>query len=393
MPTNKKIIHRDLKGDNISIAFLGHHRAAKILDFGLAKAIQQESEATMSGSGGTQEGRVLGTPAYMSPEQALGEISKIDHRSDIYSIGVVFYQMLTGKLPFASNTPWGVMHKHIEETPDPLRNIAPGTPEKIEAVILRCLEKDRDKRYQSALDVKKNLEIAATGGDPDVTEDYASRQEEKTSATQDIPEPVGHTTISAEKPESSWANAILVTLLLVGVFGFFGYTKFGKMQKESQLVQTNSATRKADSLKKAEQKIETVRKVSAPKKNRKDRISKLLSSAKADVKANRLTSPKGRNAFEKYQEVLRLDSGNRVAMAGKEKIALKYVGLANGAMIKGSLDKAKNFLSKAESVKPDLNTISTARKNLTKKRSEGQKTSAKKVWSSLKAAVLIWGAL
>ena len=386
----QKIIHRDLKGDNISIAIYQHHRVAKILDFGLAKAIQQESEATMSGSGGTQEGRVLGTPAYMSPEQALGEISKIDHRSDIYSIGVVFYQMLTGKLPFASNTPWGVMHKHIEETPDPLRNIAPGTPEKIEAVILRCLEKDRDKRYQSALDVKKNLEIAATGGDPDVTEDYASRQEEKTSATQDILEPSAHTTFTKDPPSKGWGavkttRVILQTLLLFGIVTYFGYTQYEASQEKARQAEIALAQMTADNQKKENEeksrvvvekrregegetrlaKEKEAQRLAEVKKNKqaeeakqkaeadqKTRIANLLASAEADIKAYRLTSPAGKNAFERYKAVLKIEPDNKTAKSGIEKVASRYVKLAEDSIKKKEFNKADTFIAKAETVQP-----------------------------------------
>jgi len=150
---NQGIIHRDLKADNMTIVTLKHQRIVKILDFGLAKAIQADGEGTMD-TELTQQGRVLGTPAYMSPEQAKGETSKIGPRSDIYSMGVIFYHMLSGKLPFQSDTPWGVMHKHISETPSPLREVAPSVPENVEKVIMRCLAKEPGERYKSALEVK-----------------------------------------------------------------------------------------------------------------------------------------------------------------------------------------------------------------------------------------------
>ncbi|HEB72780.1 MAG TPA: serine/threonine protein kinase, partial [Nitrospirae bacterium] len=87
------IIHRDIKGDNIAIAQMEHQRVVKILDFGLAKAIQEDG-SLKTGTELTQQGRVLGTPAYMSPEQAKGEIDKVGKPSDIYSLGVILYQML-----------------------------------------------------------------------------------------------------------------------------------------------------------------------------------------------------------------------------------------------------------------------------------------------------------
>lgn len=155
------IVHRDIKGDNIVVAHIGRQRVAKILDFGLAKAVQQDAEATKSGPELTSEGLALGTPAYMSPEQAKGEVGKIGPRSDLYSLGVIFYQMLTGALPFKSDTPWGLLHQHISQSPVPVRQINPDVPESIERAVMRLLEKEPEKRYPSALALRRDLETAA----------------------------------------------------------------------------------------------------------------------------------------------------------------------------------------------------------------------------------------
>jgi len=155
------IVHRDLKGDNIVVAHIGRQRVAKILDFGLAKAIQRDGETTKSGPELTSEGLALGTPAYMSPEQAKGEVGKIGPRSDLYSLGVIFYQMLTGALPFKSDTPWGLLHQHISEPPVPVRQINSDVPESIERSVMRLLEKEPENRYASALALRRDLEKVA----------------------------------------------------------------------------------------------------------------------------------------------------------------------------------------------------------------------------------------
>jgi serine/threonine protein kinase len=151
------IIHRDLKPDNI---FLTHgdegELIVKVVDFGIAKL----RESAMH----TQTGMVLGTPAYMSSEQAYGMRSaELDARSDIYSLGVVVYEMLTGSLPFYADTPTGFLRKHINEEPPPFKTIAPNLdlPLQLEAVVMKALKKKREERYQSALEFAHAFVAAA----------------------------------------------------------------------------------------------------------------------------------------------------------------------------------------------------------------------------------------
>lgn len=165
---SRGIVHRDLKADNMVVVALAHQRIVKILDFGLAKAIQAGGPSMDTEL--TQEGRVLGTPAYMAPEQAMGELDKIGPWTDIYSMGVVFYQMLSGKLPFESDTPWGLMHKHISAKPQPLSEICPDVPEGVEIAIMRCLEKEPGARWGSAMAVKEALRKERYGAAPGKTE-------------------------------------------------------------------------------------------------------------------------------------------------------------------------------------------------------------------------------
>jgi tetratricopeptide (TPR) repeat protein len=143
------IVHRDVKPENI---FTVGGRAV-LADFGIAHIAGERSAGDAEL---TKAGMVLGTVAYMSPEQATGE-SEIDGRSDIYSLGCVLYELLTGTPPFTAETPTGVLMKHITEQPRPARELNPGLPPAVNDLVMRLLTKDRDQRPSSAGDVARAL--------------------------------------------------------------------------------------------------------------------------------------------------------------------------------------------------------------------------------------------
>jgi len=143
---DRGIIHRDLKPDNVYLTVhKGKKNFVKVVDFGIARVTDDSGVST----GKTQTGMVMGTPAYMSPEQAGGMTSKIDGRSDVYSLGCMAFQMVTGKLPFPGLSFGEVLIGHLQLPPPRPREIAPAIPEAFETVVLKCLEKDQEKRYQS----------------------------------------------------------------------------------------------------------------------------------------------------------------------------------------------------------------------------------------------------
>jgi len=143
------IVHRDLKPGNIMIDQDGN---ARIMDFGIARSTKSE--------GMTQPGMIIGTPEYMSPEQA--EAYKIDHRSDIYSFGVILYEMLTGQLPFKGDTALSIILKHKSEAPKDPRELNPDISEDMNRLIINCMEKNQEVRIQSVEQILNHLKTTET---------------------------------------------------------------------------------------------------------------------------------------------------------------------------------------------------------------------------------------
>jgi tetratricopeptide (TPR) repeat protein len=144
------VVHRDLKPSNIMIDKAGN---VKIMDFGIARSIRDK--------GITGAGVMVGTPEYMSPEQA--EAKEVDRRSDIYSLGIILYEMATGRVPFDGDTALSIAMKHKGELPKNPKQFNSAIPDDLSGVILKCLEKDKSKRYQSAADVRAEIERIEKG--------------------------------------------------------------------------------------------------------------------------------------------------------------------------------------------------------------------------------------
>lgn len=191
------VVHRDMKPDNVQLIERGGSRDfVKVLDFGIAKV-------GGAGSKLTQAGQVFGTPHYMSPEQCAG--TNVDHRTDIYALGVILYEMACGFVPFDADNLMGILTKHLYEEPirptelPPPTNVSPA----LEAVIMKCLAKKVDQRYQSMADVLADLDAISFGLTPMAVAEQVSRntamanlaaREATTGMTVSMGEPVVPTT-------------------------------------------------------------------------------------------------------------------------------------------------------------------------------------------------------
>jgi serine/threonine-protein kinase len=150
------IVHRDVKPANIMISKAG---AVKVMDFGIARALAD------SGNSVTQTAAVIGTAQYLSPEQARGE--SVDARSDVYSLGCVLYEMLTGEPPFVGDSPVAVAYQHVREDPVPPSQRYPGISPELDAVVLKALTKNPDNRYQTAAEMRADLVRVHSGEKPE----------------------------------------------------------------------------------------------------------------------------------------------------------------------------------------------------------------------------------
>jgi tRNA A-37 threonylcarbamoyl transferase component Bud32 len=216
------VIHRDLKPANVVLtADVEHDELPKLIDFGLAKLTPTASEGGRANSSLTQSGQLVGTPQYMSPEQIAGK--NVDPRSDIYALGCVLYEMLTGRAPFAGDDDFQILYKQVNEPTEPLRRYAPEVPPALEAVVMRALAKRPEDRFGTMPELAHALESSLWG-------DHAGTVR-RDSASLRTPE-MAHA-LAQKKRQRTARNVIMIALAVIalGFAGGFAASRLGRARR------------------------------------------------------------------------------------------------------------------------------------------------------------------
>jgi serine/threonine protein kinase len=229
------VVHRDMKPDNVQLIERGSDKDfVKVLDFGIAKVGGGTSKLT-------QAGQVFGTPHYMSPEQCAG--TAVDHRTDIYAVGVMLYEMATGQVPFDADNLMGILTKHLYENPIPPNELPPpvDVPPALEAVIMKCLEKKQEIRYQNMAELLADMEALESGLTPQAVVDRVERSTQ--SSLKNTPSDMlggGRVTMGVGQPEvpkkSPLVPITIGALVLIGIGVAFAMSGGDKADPQAHVV-------------------------------------------------------------------------------------------------------------------------------------------------------------
>jgi serine/threonine-protein kinase len=229
----RQIVHRDLKPDNIFLVQRGSEKDfVKILDFGIAKVASGTAKLTRHGS-------VFGTPHYMSPEQAAG--APVDRRTDIYSLGVIMYEMASGRLPFDADNFMGILTQHMYQAPVPIRALVPpqDIPPGLEAIVLKCLSKKPEHRYQSMQELTEDFDKMLDGQLPDAVGEMMARSggfnvpADFFKSSMPVPVPATPAGLGRGRSWPLIAGIASVTAAISIVIGIFAYSQYGTASTES----------------------------------------------------------------------------------------------------------------------------------------------------------------
>jgi len=319
------IVHRDIKPGNVLFTQGG---APVLTDFGIAKSVGGETRLTSTGV-------TVGSVGYMSPEQTLG--LDVDARSDLYSLGVLFWQMLTGALPYAATDPFAVALKHAN---DPIPRL-PENLERFQPVIERLMAKKADDRFASAEEVTSALDAIMQ----EHTREQVAIASDRTTVLPRVPDPTAAlpaaepvpSAVAPTKPRRRFGivGVVLAGVTLAAIAALIGY--------EGLL---NPGARKADSTNVASQDAG------------RDKIDALLRKAESQWKVGRLIEPKGDNAFESYSAVLALEPEQPVAKQalveiGRINAANKLFQSADALLREGAIDDARQLIETGLKINPN----------------------------------------
>lgn len=332
-------VHRDIKPENI---LFDRENRAVLTDLGIARAMRTDNRMTDTGMS-------VGTPNYMSPEQAKGKYN-LDGRADIYSLGVVFFEMLTGDLPYHADTTIGLALKHVN---DPV----PTLPRKFQALqpmIDRFMAKDPEDRYPNAkamlVDIA-NLEKFGRSRTNIVNNNSHISQKKRVR-----PRATGAKirNVKSFLRRKRW----LIIMMMIGLASAFYWdsiVKFFPKQKEER--------RRAANPPPSVDQLEAISLVRSNTKKRREqlknqsRIRRLLKLADDDLANLRLTKPQGNSAYDKYRQVLALDSDNASARRGIRKIVDSYLKLAETSIAQDDIEGAIGYVETAKDLDPDSSEV------------------------------------
>ena len=313
---NKGLIHRDIKSGNIIITNEGR---AVLTDFGIAFAANSSKL--------TQTGSVIGTPEYMSPEQAKG--IKTDHRSDIYSLGVVLFECLTGKVPFAGDNPLTTIFKIINDKPPIARELNKEIPPWLSTVLNKTLEKDPSRRFQTG----KEFALALINRKP-VTVEILSRKKtpKKILTTKNYTK----STYSIFNRIDSKYNYLIIVIIIFAVF----FISFPFINRKNHI----SIDPNTDTLNIKNNKVQL-----------------LLNTANNLFRIGNITYPENNNAYMLYKEVLSIEPGNEQASMGLENIRQSFVNRARNELEHVELEKTIIISDSALTLFPDDDNLLSIR--------------------------------
>lgn len=343
----KGVIHRDIKPDNILFRNDG---SAVLTDFGIAKQGDAKTQFT-------QMGMVAGTPKYMSPEQARG--LPLDAESDLYSLGIVFYEMLTGTVPFKADDSIALAIKHLKDPPPPL----PPALRKFQPFLDRLLAKEPAKRYHRGGEVAKVLEDMVAGGAVRNLTAIPVSQE----ATQMRPAISARDISPVDAPSSRSRAPVLAALVVLAIgAGAAWYFLAGPGVPAAPQVVVAPVELPPPPVYVAPVVLapepEPVVEAPPPPKPVEPSadIKGLLAQAAEALAADRLIKPIGNSAYDYYRQVLIAASKNKQALYGMERIADRFIELIDEALAAGNIELAKQHLKNAERVAPKYPPLADA---------------------------------